>query len=305
MPGWAATASTLQLWTQMVGKTRLALAPMVNHWWQVPLYLTSQGLSTSIIYVGDRGFELELSFLSHQLEGRTTEGRQAAIPLRPQTVASFHGRFLALLRELGISVRIWTRPVEVPLAIPFEKDTLHRGYDPVWASRFWHALLSADRVLKEFRASFVGKASPVHFFWGSFDLAATRFSGRQAPRHPGGAPNVADRIMHEAYSHEVSSAGFWPGSPDAPEPIFYSYAYPEPSGFRDVKVHPAAAYYSTSLKEFVLPYAALRRSPDPDRDLLDFLESTYEAAAICARWDRSALERPAAAWIADQQHAVH
>jgi hypothetical protein len=304
VPGWVETASTLHLWTQMVGKTRLALAPMVNHWWQVPLYVTSQGLGTSIIYVDGRGLELELDFLAHQLEGRTTEGRRGTVLLQPQTVASFYARFAALLEELGVPVRIWTRPVEVPVAIPFEEDFVHRSYDPVWAGRFWRALLAADRVLKEFRAPFLGKASPVHFFWGSFDLAVTRFSGRRAPLHPGGAPNTADWVMQEAYSHEVSSAGFWPGSADSPEAIFYSYAYPEPPGFKEWKVHPEAARYSSKLGEFVLPYEAVRRSPDPDRALLGFLQSTYEAAAECGRWDRASLERPAVVPLAEP-HAVH
>jgi hypothetical protein len=293
-PGWTDTLSTLHMWTQIVGKTRMALSPHVNHWWEVPLYLTSHGLGTSVMYFPGGALELEFDFLEHQLTGRTSTGRRGALPLEPQSVAAFYRSYQRLLEALGVSAHIWTHPVEVPVSVPFERDTLHTAYDGRWATRLWRALARADRVLKQFRAAYLGKTSPVHFFWGSFDLAVTRFSGRSAPPHPGGAYNCPDWVMREAYSHEVSSAGFWPGSRELPSPLFYSYAYPEPADYRAAAIAPAAAHYDTALKEFVLPYDAVLRASDPDRDLLAFFQSTYEAAANAAAWNRSALERAGA-----------
>jgi hypothetical protein len=292
VPGWEDTEATLHLWTQMVGKTRLALSPMLNHWWQVPLYVTSRGLGTSLMHQDNDAFELDFDFVEHRLGGRSASGKTASLPLRSQPVATFYEGFRSLLQELGISVHLWTRPVEIPVAIPFEQDKTHFAYDPLWANRFWRALVSADRVLKRFRAGFVGKASPVHFFWGGFDLAVTRFSGRHAPQHPGGIVNCPDWVMHEAYSQEVSSAGFWPGSAAATQAAFYSYAYPEPPGFAGAPVRPEAARYESALGEFVLPYEAVRRASNPDEALMEFLQSTYDAAAELAGWDRAHLERP-------------
>jgi hypothetical protein len=280
------------MWTQVVGKVRLALAPHVNHWWQVPLYVTSCGLTTSPVPYGKRTFQVDFDFLEHKLLIETSDGDARAMRLAPRTVADFYGEFMSSLRSLGLEVKIWTTPVEVANPVPFEKDETHASYQPEYANRFWRALVQADRVLQKFRSRFQGKCSPVHFFWGSFDLAVTRFSGRPAPPHPG-APGVADSITREAYSHEVSSAGFWPGGDPLPEPIFYAYAYPEPEGFKDFAVRPAEAYYNADFREFVLPYEAARRAPDRDRALLDFLQSTYEAAADLGHWDRAALERAA------------
>ena len=289
---WRETCATLHMWTQVVGKVRLALAPHVNHWWQVPLYVTSCGLTTSPVPYGKRTFQVDFDFLEHKLLIETSDGDARAMRLAPRTVADFYGEFMSSLRSLGLEVKIWTTPVEVANPVPFEKDETHASYQPEYANRFWRALVQADRVLQKFRSRFQGKCSPVHFFWGSFDLAVTRFSGRPAPPHPG-APGVADSITREAYSHEVSSAGFWPGGDPLPEPIFYAYAYPEPEGFKDFAVRPAEAYYNADFREFVLPYEAARRAPDRDRALLDFLQSTYEAAADLGHWDRAALERAA------------
>jgi hypothetical protein len=289
LAAWAETRDTLHLWTQVVGKVRLALAPMVNHWWQVPLYVTCRGLTTSPVPYGTRTFQVNFDFIKHRLLILTSDGREESFPLRPGSVAGFHAEVTGRLRALGIEVRIWTTPVELEDPVPFEADRRHAAYDAGYAHRFWHVLVQADRVLAAFRARFLGKVSPVHFFWGSFDLAVTRFSGRPAPRHPG-APNVADSVTREAYSHEVSSCGFWPGAGGL-DAMFYAYAYPQPPGFADVTVRPAAASYSRDLGEFVLPYDALRRAEAPDATLLEFLQGTYAAAADLADWDRAALER--------------
>jgi hypothetical protein len=293
LEAWQDTCTTLHLWTQVVGKVRLAQAPMQNHWWQVPLYVTPRGLTTSAMPHGHRTFQVDFDLVAHELQIRVSDGSSHLLPLVARSVADFHRAFMAALRALDLEVRIWTMPQEVETAIRFEEDEEHRSYDPVQAQRFWRILVQADRVLQRFRSGFRGKSSPVHFFWGSFDLALTRFSGRGAPEHPGGIPNLADRIAREAYSHEVSSVGFWPGSGALPEPAFYSYAYPEPAGFREFPVRPEEAYYSPELREFVLPYEAVRRAEDPDRALLDFCRSTYEAAAELGGWERDGLEYPA------------
>jgi hypothetical protein len=289
---WRETCATLHMWTQVVGKVRLAQAPHVNHWWQVPLYVSARGLTTSPVPYGERTFQVDFDFQNHRLLIETSDGDSREMKLAPRAVADFYGEFMSALRSLGLEVRIWTTPVEVPNPVPFEKDETHAAYQPEYANRFWRALVQADRVLQKFRSRFLGKCSPVHFFWGSFDLAVTRFSGRPAPPHPG-TPGVADSITREAYSHEVSSAGFWPGGDALPEPIFYAYAYPEPEGFKDFSVRPDEAYYSADFREFVLPYEAARRAPDRDGALLEFLQSTYEAAAELGRWDRPALEHKA------------
>ena len=288
---WADTYATLHLWTQVVGKIRLARAPMVNHWWQAALYVTARGLTTSPIPDGDRTFQLDFDFLKHRLELQASTGERRDVALVARSVADFYGEVMAALREVGIEVDIWTRPQEVADPIPFEEDTQHRTYVPEQAQRCWRVLVQADRVLKRFRSGFVGKCSPVHFFWGSFDLAVTRFSGRRAPPHPGGIPRLADWVTRESYSRECSSAGFWPGGGAVPEPAFYTYAYPEPEGFAEYAVRPAPAFYSEELREFVLPYDAVRTAPDPDRLLLEFFQSGYEAAAELADWDREDLEQ--------------
>jgi hypothetical protein len=287
---WKDTLETLHLWTQVVGKIRLAQTPWVNHSWHVPLYVTSRGLTTSPIPYGARTFEIAFDLIGQRLRIDADDGTTADVALRPQTVADFHREVFARLAGLGIDVVIRTMPCEIPDAIPFEQDRTHASYDAEAAIRFWRALLRADRVLKAFRSRFAGKVSPAHFFWGSFDLAVTRFSGRAAPAHPGGVPNLPDWVAREAYSHEVSSAGFWPGGPMFPEAVFYSYAYPEPKGFREAPVRPAAGRFDSTLSEFVLPYAAVRAAPDPDDAVLEFLQTTYDAAAEHARWDREALE---------------
>jgi hypothetical protein len=291
VPGWLEAAESLQLWSQIVGKTRLALSPMVNHWWQVPLYLTARGLSTSTIPVGPHALDVELDLLSHMLVIRTSTGAFASMPLCDGPLARFYSDYLDRLRRLGVNVQLYPYAVEVAERIRLDQDPRRCRYDPDWAGRFFRALVQADRLLKQFRGRFVGKASPVHFFWGGFDLAVTRFSGRPAPPHPGGIPNVGDFVMREAYSHEVSSAGFWPGNAQFPEAAFYAYAYPEPAGFKAAPVEPAAARYEPALGEFILPYRAVRAAPDPDAAVLAFLESTYVAAADRANWDREALER--------------
>lgn len=289
---WRDTCATLQLWTQVVGKLRLAQAPPVNHWWQVPLYLTSRGLTTSPIPYGERVFQIGFDFIGHRLTIETGDGAVDGFALRPMAVADFHSEIKRRLSALGLDIHIWTTPVEIPDPIPFEQDHSHAAYDPDYANRFWRVLVQADRVFTAFRGRFLGKASPVHFFWGSFDLAVTRFSGRPAPPHPG-APNVADKVTREAYSHEVSSCGFWPGGAGMEQPIFYSYAYPQPAGFGEAAVRPSAAFYSRDFGEFVLPYDAVRETASAGGALLDFLQSTYEAAAALAHWDRAALERAA------------
>jgi hypothetical protein len=276
------------MWFQIVGKIRLALAPMVNHWWQVTLYVSARGLTTSLVPCGTRGFEAEFDFQDHVLHFHTTTGEERRVGLRSGSVAGFFAEVMQVARDLGIDVHVMARPVEVPVAIPFAEDRELRRYDPGAAERLWRALLQAHRVMTAFRGRFLGKASPVHFFWGAPDLAVTRFSGRRAPRHPGGVPNCPDRVQELAYSHEVSSAGFWPGGSD--EGSFYAYAYPQPEGFPAWPVQPAAAYFDATLGEFLLPYSAVRGAEDPDAVLLDFLQSTYEAAAALGKWDRAALE---------------
>ncbi len=288
-PAWRDTAATLQLWTQIVGKIRLSLSPWLNHGWQVPLYVTARGLGTSPMPVGHEILEIEFDFIAHLLLVRTSSGEERRLPLQPQSVADFHSQLLTILSDIGIKVVINEMPNEVADPIRFSEDRIHASYDRDAAHRFWRVLVQVDRVFKLFRSGFLGKVSPVHFFWGSFDLAVTRFSGRPAPLHPGGVPGLPDLVTREAYSHEVSSAGFWPGSDAFPHPAFYSYAYPEPPGFRDAQVTPAASFDS-ALGEFILPYDAVRQSADPDAMLLDFLTTTYNAAADAGRWDRAALE---------------
>jgi hypothetical protein len=290
---WRDTLETLHRWTQIVGKTRLALEPLLNHWWQVPLYVSTRGLTTSAMpYGGGRLVEMEFDFPGRELAIRTSAGGRRALPLAPRSVADFYAEYQRALAELGVEAPIWPVPVELPDDLPFAVDELHASYDAAAAERFWRALVHADRVFRTFRAGFLGKASPVHFFWGSFDLAVTRFSGRPAPPHPGGVPHVGDWVMREAYSHEVASAGFWPGAPASPAPAFYAYAYPTPAGFGDRSVRPADAFFSREMGEFFLPYDAVRAAPDPEAALLEFLQTTYEAAADLAGWDRQALERP-------------
>jgi hypothetical protein len=288
---WSDTATTLQLWTQIVGKVRLRLTPWINHGWQATLYVTARGLSTGTIPIGTELLEIEFDFIGHRLLVRTSKGDDRAFPLEPQTVADFEHRLLDLLNGIAIAVAIYDMPNEVPNPIAFSQDTVHRAYDAAAAHRFWRALIQIDRIFRQFRTGFIGKVSPVHFFWGSFDLAVTRFSGRRAPPHPGGVPGLPDAITREAYSHEVSSAGFWPGNAAFPHAAFYAYAYPEPAGFRDKPV-PPDAHFDPAIGEFILPYDAVRAAADPDALLLDFLNSTYDAAADAGKWDRAALDRP-------------
>ena len=288
-PAWRDTAATLQLWTQIVGKVRLALTPWLNHGWHVPLYVSARGLTTSPVPVAREILEIEFDFIAHRLLVRTSRGDERMLPLRPQSVAAFYADLFGLLGEMGIMVSINEMPNEVQNPIPFSGDHEHASYDADAAHRFWRVLMQTDRVFKLFRSGFLGKVSPVHFFWGSFDLAVTRFSGREAPLHPGGVPGLADAVTREAYSHEVSSAGFWPGSDAYPQAAFYSYAYPEPPGFRDAAI-PVGAEFDSTLGEFILRYDVLREAPNPDAMLLDFLTSTYAAAADGGRWDRAALE---------------
>jgi len=290
---WADTRETMHRWTQIVGKTRLALEPRLNHWWQVALYVSARGLTTTAMPCSrGRVAEIEFDLLAGELVLRVSDGGRRTLPLAARSVADFYADYRGALAALDVDAHIWPVPVELPTdALPFVEDRIHAAYDPEAARRFWRALVLMDRVFKVFRACFLGKSSPVHFFWGGFDLAATRFSGRPAPPHPGGIPHVADWVMREAYSHEVSSAGFWPGSPQAPQEAFYAYAYPEPPGFSTAAVRPAAAFYHQEMREFFLPYEAVRSAPDPAATLLEFLQSTYEAAADHGGWDRAALER--------------
>lgn len=287
----AETSQSLLLWGQILGKTRLALSPMVNHWWQVSLMVTARGLTTTPMPVGDRVLDVELDFIDHRLVARTSDGAVASMSLCDQALSGFHAEYMRCLAKLGVSVTINPLAVEMVDLVHLDQDPRVCRYDPDWANRFFRALIQADRIFKAFRGRFLGKASPVHFFWGGFDLAVTRFSGRPAPLHPGGIPHIADRVMQEAYSQEVSSAGFWPGDARFPEPAFYAYAYPTPPGFGEAAVHPAAARYDPALGEFLLPYAAVRGAPDPSADVLAFLQSTYEAAADLGKWDRARLER--------------
>jgi Family of unknown function (DUF5996) len=305
LEAWRPTRDTLHMWTQIVGKTLLARVPPQNHWWHTALRVSPRGLAGPPLLDGDRTVELELDLVDHVLHVRTSDGRASAMPLVARTVRAFHEEYMALLGALGLDVRLWTTPVEVPDPIPFERDEVHREYDAAWAHRFWHVLRRADAALKALAAGFVGKQSPVHFFWGSFDLAATRFSGRRAPERPG-----ADRITREAYSHEVISFGFWPGGAAANgayvgEPVFYAYAAPEPDGFRDAAVRPGAARYDAGLSEFVLPYAAVRASRDPAAEVRAFCESVYDAGATLGRWDRDALERRPEPRGAPEHEGVH
>jgi hypothetical protein len=291
---WERTCDTLHLWTQIVGKTRLLLAPMQNHWWQVALYVTSRGLGTSPMPLEGRTFEVALDFADHELVISASDGEKAWVELEPQTVADFYGRYLEALRSLALPVRLRSpKPNEIAGAIRFDADTVHASYDAPAVVRFHQALLQADRLLKEFRGRFLGKCSPVHFWWGSFDLACTRFNGRAAPPHPGGIPNLPDAVTREAYSHECISAGWWPGNGGGPvrEPAFYAYAYPEPAGCPEAAIRPDGASYHPALREWILPWEEVRRSSSPDALVLDFFQSTYEAAATLGGWDRKALER--------------
>lgn len=287
---WRDTYATLHLWTQIIGKIRLTKTPWLNHSWHVTLYVTPRGLTTSPVPDGLRTFQIDFDFIDHVLRVSTSDGAQRQFALAGKSVAGFYAATMAALAELGIAVSIDEMPSELPDPVRFSEDEAHATYDADAVGRFQQILVNCDRVFKQFRTGFLGKASPVHFFWGSFDLAVTRFSGRSAPRHPGGLPNLPDAVACEAYSHEESSAGFWPGSGAVDYPAFYCYAYPEPAGFRTSKVRPEAAVFSEALGEFILPYDAVRTAADPDRALLDFLQSTYEAAAIAAKWDRDALE---------------
>jgi hypothetical protein len=291
LSAWRGTYDTLHMWSQIVGKTRLALAPMENHWWQIALYVTARGLTTSPMPHGNTTVAVEFDFIAHELVIQTSDGASRSFPLVPMTVADFFAQYLSLLRSLGIDPPIYPSPVEVVTAIPFAQDTQHAGYDREAAHYCWEILVATQRVMKKFRGRFTGKQSPIHFFWGSFDLAATRFSGRRAPKHPGGAPHCPDRVMVEAYSHECSSCGFWPGDGDAQQPVFYAYAYPEPKGYAQRGVEPPGAYYDSKAREFLLPYSALRAMPEPDEALLRFFQSTYETAADLGKWDRAALDR--------------
>jgi hypothetical protein len=286
LAAWQDTYTTLHMWTQVVGKVRLALSPLVNHWWEVPLYVNARGLTSSAIPYGDGIFEVQFDFVEHKLIIQTSWGASKSLALRPQSVADFYAEFMLALQALGIEVKIWSMPVEVPNPVRFEKDTQNKSYDREYAHRFWQVLILCDTIFKEFRAGFIGKDSPVHFFWGSFDLCVTRFSGRRAPERPG-----ADAVTREAYSHEVISAGFWPGGGDIKGAAFYAYAAPEPAGFSDEKVRPAAAFYHPVMKEFLLMYDDVRGAASPREALLSFLQSTYEAGAKLAGWDRKELER--------------
>lgn len=291
---WSDTRDTLHMWTQIVGKIRLEHAPLLNHWWQVTLYVSPRGLTTSAIPHRSGVFDMEFDFINHVLRIRSSEGGERLVTLEPKTVADFYGQTMEALDALGIEANIQARPNEVEPSIPFAEDTTHESYDPEAAQLFWRQLIQADRVMGEFRSHFVGKVSPVHLFWGSLDLACTRFSGRPAPEHPGGAPNCGDWVMVEGYSRELSSCGFWPGGGD--EGAFYAYAYPEPDGFSDYPVGPEGAYYSTENGQFLLPYEVVADAPDPDAALMQFLHTTYEAAAEQGSWDRASLEDDPTRW---------
>jgi len=288
---WSDTCATLQLWAQMVGKVRMELVPHINHGWNVTLYPTVRGLTTMPMPHGTRMMQIDFDFLDHALLVETSDGGRRTVSLEPMTVAEFYRRFMAALDSLEVPVRIWPVPCEVAEPIPFEQDQTHHAYDPEYAQRFWRVLLQTTRVFTVFRARFTGKVSPIHLFWGALDLACTRFGGRIAPQHPS-MPGLPDRVTRDAYSHEVSSCGFWPGMTGV-EPFFYSYAYPEPPGYKEYSIGPASAGWNAAMGEFILPYEAMRQSPDPDAALLEFLQSTYEAAANCAHWDRRALEAAA------------
>ena len=299
---WKDTAITLHMWTQIVGKIRLTLSPWTNHSWHVTLYVTSRGLTTSPIPHGTSTFEIRFDFIDHELRILKSDGAVRVFKLRPQPVAKFYREVMNALAEMKLPVTINTTPNEIENPIPFDQDEEHRSYVPEYANRFWRVLLQSDRVFKEFRSRFCGKCSPVHFFWGSFDLAVTRFSGRPAPPHPGGVPHLPDEITREAYSQEVSSLGFWPGNAVAPTPVFYPYAYPEPPGFAETKVQPEAALYLPKLREFILPYDTVRTAEKPDDVLLDFAQSAYDAASKLGKWDRAALEEKKPALHSARQH---
>jgi hypothetical protein len=292
---WADTQTTVHRWTQIVGKTRLALAPMQNHWWQVVLYVTSRGLTTSPIPYGDRTFEVSFDFTDHQLIAESSDGGKSTMSLQARPVADFYAEYMEMLKTLGVEVRIYPVPMELADTLSLRDDRIHAAYDASAANRLAHALAHADRVLKEFRGRFLGKSSPSHFWWGSFDLACTRFSGRPAPLHPGGVPNCPDYVTREAYSHECTSVGWWPGTVGSPvaAPAFYAYSYPEPKGYDAAHVGPDGAYYENQMHEWILPYDVVRNAADPDRLVLEFFQSTYDAAADLASWDRASLERPA------------
>ena len=286
LDSWKDTQATLHMWSQVIGKVRLKLCPLVNHWWNVPFYVSARGLTTSAMPYDRGAVEAYFDFIDHQLVIETSEGNARKVALKPETVAEFYRAVMSALADLGVDVKIWSTPCELPDPIPFEQDTVHKSYDAEAAQRFWRILLWVDAVLKEFRTGFIGKASPAHFFWGSFDLAVTRFSGRRAPERAG-----ADSITREAYSHEVSSAGFWPGAGDIKGPAFYSYAAPEPPGFAEQPVGPKAAFYHLQMKEFLLMYDDVRAADSPKDTVMEFLRTTYEAAAVRANWDRKSLER--------------
>lgn len=288
LAAWGETCATLQLWMQMVGKVRLALTPPINHTWNVTLYPTIRGVTTSPMPYGSLMLQIDFDFVDHVLVLDTSEGNRRTIPLEPMTVAEFYRRLMSALHDVSCALRIWPNPVEIAEPIPFEEDSTHRSYDPAYVNRFWRILLQTTRVFTSFRSRFQGKVSPTHLFWGALDLACTRFSGRTAPEHPS-MPGLPDRVTRDAYSHEVCSCGFWPGSPGI-EPFFYSYAYPEPSGYREYSIAPEDAHFDINFGEFVFPYEIMRHLPDPDAALLNFLQTTYEAAANCAHWDRAALE---------------
>lgn len=290
---WKDTLATLHMWCQVVGKIRLAQSPWINHSWHATFYLTARGITTSPIPYGARIFEIEFDFIDHHLRINTSDGALRTMALKPRTVADFYRDLFAQLADLGLPLHIRATPNEVPEAIPFEQDTVRASYDAEYANRFWRVLLQAERVLSEFRSGFIGKCSPIHLFWGGLDLAVTRFSGAAAPEHPGGIPNCPDWVTREAYSHAVSSCGFWPGNDAMPTPLFYAYAYPEPPGFKAAAVRPDTAAYDGNFGEFILPYDAVRQAASPDAALLEFLQSTYEAAANLGKWDRKALERSA------------
>ena len=291
LAGWIDTRDTLQLWLQIVGKVRLSQTPWINHSWHATLYVTARGLTTSPIPHGDREFQIDLDLIDHRLVIQSSDGGTGGFALAPQTVADFYARFMSELKRLGLPVKIASKPNEIADPIPFARDETHRSYDADAANRFWRILVQNDRVMKTFRARFIGKCSPIHLFWGAMDLAVTRFSGRRAPEHPGGIPNLPDTVTREAYSHEVSSCGFWSGTAPLDYPSYYAYAYPEPPGFSSAPIALDGAFYSQDFKEFILPYDRVRAARDPDRTLLEFLQHTYEAAANLAKWDRAALER--------------
>src|SRR5216117_72895 len=299
---WKDTTMTLHMWTQIVGKIRLTLSPWTNHSWHVTFYVTSRGLTTSPIPHGTRTFEILFDFIDHQLRIHTSDGKSQIIELKPRSVAEFYRIVMKTLEELNLPVTINMMPNEIENPIPFDQDEEHRCYDREYTNRFWRVLVQSDRVFKEFRARFCGKCSPVHFFWGSVDLAVTRFSGRPAPLHPGGVPQLPDAVTREAYSQEVSSLGFWPGNAAMPTPVFYSYAYPEPPGFAEAKVQPRTAFYEPKLREFILPYEAVRTAENPDEVLLEFAQSAYDAASKLGKWDRAALEEKKPALHSAGQH---